>query len=41
MDNPRMLEITRTGRLKVTPPRATPDVLGVYVLMPVPKGIVG
>jgi hypothetical protein len=36
----RVRKITRTGRLKVTP-QGTPDVLGVYVLMPVPKGVVG
>ena len=34
----RVRKITRTGQLKVTP-QGTPDVLGVYVLMPVPKGI--
>jgi superfamily II DNA or RNA helicase len=36
----RVRQMTRASRLSVTP-QDTPDVLGVYVLMPVPKGTAG
>ena len=34
----RVRRITRAGRLKVTP-QGEPDVLGLYVLLPVPEGV--
>jgi hypothetical protein len=36
----RVRQITRAGRLSVTP-QDNPDVLGIYVLMPVPQGVAG